>query len=162
MYFSGQLNWFPVRPHPNRIRKPKTHSRLQRIQKRTLKHKLGELTKPVVSQAHDLVTLFPNQDSIRMDESISSISSKKVQTEGDKDLISIVQQMEALSNARYVDLKKEADIAGHLLPRVCEDRGVMENENECDDSVHPLTWIWHLHPCQLPVGRLMAGSVAAC
>jgi len=46
----------------------------------------------------------------------------------------MVQQMQALSNAQYVDLRKEADPAGNLLPRVCVDRGVMENENECDDQ----------------------------
>jgi len=134
MYFPGQMNWFPLPPHPQRMRKPKTPSQLKRIQKRTLKHKMGELTKHATNQAQDLVINIPNQDLIRLDESISTNESKSVQTEGHKDFISMVQQMQVLSSCQSTDLRKEAEAAGHPLPRVCVDRGVMEYENETDDQ----------------------------
>jgi hypothetical protein len=164
MPYPGPMNWFPPHHHRDQARNP---NQLKRVQKRTQNFKSGEVQRKKEARVLPDVLSVPNQDSIRLEETITDKNSS-VQPfirsttpnlmQPIPNFLEVIAKMTKESTIQKDELEREASATGKPFPRICVDRGVLQSEASLDDIVLPSTNV-DLCPSTLFVTRRFAENI---
>jgi hypothetical protein len=140
MPYPRPMNWFPFHHHRDQARNP---NHLKRVQKRTQNFKSGEVQHKKEARVLSDIISVPNQDSIRLEETITDKSSSVLTTpnlmQPIPNFLEVIAKMTKDSTIQKDELEREASATGKPFPRICVDRGVLQSEASLDDIVLPST-----------------------